>query len=365
MAELADVGKQVSPRFQLVNAVPLTTLVVFVGVVLGSGAWGGRPSYDTLARRVESLGLRELAIAALTILLLGLVTNSFQTRLVKALEGYWAPVGPRLLLLSFGLDRHHELRNYYGVQRADDSALTRWQRFWLNRTPAHRRQQLERAFRRWSAAHHDLYPQEPLPDVEQAQLVLPLPEFLITTTPDLQEDRLMPTALGNTLRRAEDFAGDRFGLDAVALAPYLLAVASADTVAVYEDARLELDVTVRLVYVWLFCSLVSLVALLNDGPWLAVPLLTFWLAWIAYRAAIIAASNFGEVLIQVVDLHRFDLLAKMHWPLPDKVGDEAVTTAPLWRVLGGQAEDDDYEWTYHHGAMTPDATSNGAVKRLD
>ena len=104
----------------------------------------------------------------------------------------------------------------------------------------------------------------------------------------------MPTRLGNVLRSVEDKAGDRYGLSAVDLAPHLLSVASPDAASVYEDARMELDVMVKLVYIWMACTLIALAAFVNDGPWLLVALTCFLLSYVSYQGAIIAASNLGD-----------------------------------------------------------------------
>ena len=102
-------------------------------------------------------------------------------------------------------------------------------------------------------------------------------------------DRLMPTRLGNALRVGEDFAGDRFGLDAVRVVPYLINLAPASTVELVEDARTELDVAVKFVYVWLVCSAFSLIAFANDGLWLLVPIACFGLGILSYDGAVRAA----------------------------------------------------------------------------
>jgi hypothetical protein len=173
-----------------------------------------------------------------------------------------------------------------------------------------------------------------------------------TTSPAEAEeedgDRLMPTRLGNTLRTMEDDAGDRFGLDAVAVAPYLLQVASPDMVSIYEDARTELDVTVKFVYVWMACTVIGFVAFLSDGIWMIVPVVTLFLSWMSYRASIVAARGFGDVLAELVRLYRFDLMTKLHWRLPWHLEEEVEQNKVLWRLLAGVPEEGERRLRYQH-----------------
>jgi hypothetical protein len=158
----------------------------------------------------------------------------------------------------------------------------------------------------------------------------------------------MPTRLGNILRRVEDFAGDRYGIDAVGLTPYLLSVASPDLVSQYEDARTELDVTVKLVYVWFISTVVSLLALVDDGPWLALPAFCFGMAFLSYHGSLEAAGSFGTALAQVVDLHRFDLIEKLRWPPPKNLAAEFDSSQPLWRIISDEAASGDDNIEYVH-----------------
>jgi hypothetical protein len=130
------------------------------------------------------------------------------------------------------------------------------------------------------------------------------------------EDRLLPTRLGNTLRAAEDEAGQRYGLATVTMWPRLYPYLTERFAQVVDDARNQLDLTVRLCAVLALASLISAVLLVAHGPWLVVPAVTGLLAWVAYRAAVRSAANYGETLQQAFDLHRFDMLRGLHYPLP-------------------------------------------------
>ena len=99
--DIADIGKQAGVRFQLVNAVPAAALVVFVSMLVLVGAFDGKPTSQRLL--TESTGLvSDNLCSQFAIFLVSLVGNSFQTRLVKNLEGYWNPTGPTSVLMVNG-----------------------------------------------------------------------------------------------------------------------------------------------------------------------------------------------------------------------------------------------------------------------
>jgi hypothetical protein len=86
------------------------------------------------------------------------------------------------------------------------------------------------------------------------------------------EGRLLPTRLGNTLRAAEDEAGMRYGLPTVVTMPRLYPYLSERFAAVYVNRRNQLDAVVC------YCAILALAA--------------------------------------TIDLHLFDLLKTLHYPLP-------------------------------------------------
>lgn len=311
-------------------------LTAFVAALISSGAFTRPIDFESVRESLTAMGLRELIAVGVAVTVLSLTMNVFQTPMVKVLEGYWRPTGPSLLMLQRGLRRHDAIRHSLNVDKSGQWTPSRWQEFWLRRVEHDRRGDFEQRYRDFCDALSRQYP--PPADDDDA-------------------DRLMPTRLGNALRAAEDHAGDRFGLDAVNYAGHLLATADSELVAYYEDARSELDVAVRFVFTWLACTLIAIVALFDDGPWMAVPLCTYLLAWLNYRAAVRSATTFGEVLGMLVDLHRFDLLRRLHRPLPDTLDEERVLIPRYLDALGMEPDDDSLHLPYEHPS---DAVSHRA-----
>jgi hypothetical protein len=175
------------------------------------------------------------------------------------------------------------------------------------------------------------------------------------------EDRLLPTKLGNTLRAAEDEAGARYGLPTVATLPRLYPCLSDHFAAVYVDRRNQLDVAVRFCVVLVIATVIAFGLLVpNGGLWLLLPLLTALLAWTSYQGAVSAAAAYGQALFVAFDLHRFDMLEALHYPLPANLEDELNFNKGLADFfLNGVPIEDDY-W---HGQDNPHADKRREMER--
>jgi hypothetical protein len=324
---IATSAQQIGARFNLVGAIPVTTLAVFVGALVISGAPEHAPSAHIASERLASLKAVDYAVAVFAIIALALILNPFQVALVKFLEGYW----PATRLLSHVSD-HLRARH---VARRDQllearSGLPRNEPFrsWF-RMPRDRARELLREF------------------------------------PD--RDRIMPTRLGNALRRAEDFAGDRYGLDAVGVIPRLYALMPAQMVAIVDDARNAMDVMASFVFVWLVATAASFALLLHHGPWLLVPIVTFGLAWLSYLGCISAARAYGQTLAWAMDLYRFTLYEQLRLELPSTHDEELAQNKNLTAFLQGrwmQYPDKRPKWNlaYRHPELfnvRPESPSEG------
>lgn len=279
-------GQQIGPRFNLIGAIPTTVLVVFVIAVLGTGAPSRSPDLAVAVDTLAGLSATQLVLIGGAGVALGLVTYPLQLGLVQALEGYWSPWVLELLAIR-GRERHRMRRTHYDEMRSAAGSKHWWgqDHHWL----------LERRRARGRALRADI---------------------------PYRDDHILPTRLGNVLRRAEDLAGDRFGLDAVEVVPRLYPLMPSIMVSMLEDARNQVDLTARFVGVWLAATAFSLVVLAPHGLWLVVPLITYGLAWLSYLACVAAARSYGGLLIRAVDLYRFDLLEQLRFDPPKNEEDE-------------------------------------------
>lgn len=166
--------------------------------------------------------------------------------------------------------------------------------------------------------------------------------------------RLMPTRLGNVLRRFEDQAGAAYELPAVTVIPHLALVAPPEHVAYLEEQRIQLDAAIRLALVALVAAAFSFVFLWSDGLWLLVALGCYGFAYAAYRGTVVTAREYGVALTVIMDLNRFALYERLHVPLPADLDAEKVANRRIAAML---QRDRAHVW-YEHPTTPPpsDAT---------
>jgi len=148
---------------------------------------------------------------------------------------------------------------------------------------------------------------------------------------------LLPTRLGNTLQAAESYPGDdeRWGLDAVFWWPRLYLIMPASAREQVDEARVSMDQMVLLSWLSAAFTLVAAgfgIAGLRLTVWAPCAAGALALSWLCYRAAVVSAAAFGDLVRSCFDLFRIDLLTHLGWPVPERMPDERA----LWRALGQQ-----------------------------
>jgi hypothetical protein len=260
-----------------------------------------------------------LGLVTLAAVLASLILHPFQLRLTRLFEGYWGDgrLGRTLGNLCVELHRRH-------CDRLD----------LLGRDPVVAESVIADASQREVAAWREGVKDRAL---EQR-----------SSYPE-DDDRLLPTRLGNILRAAEDSAGQRYGLDSVAFWPRLYPYIKGELADSLARVRDQLDLSVRLCATLIVATLVATGMLATDGRWLLVPATTAVLAWIAYRSALSTASAYGEDVHVAFDLHRFDMLEGMHYRLPANLDEECEFNDQLTRFLesrsriGGSGTSHEYD----------------------
>lgn len=294
--------EQIGQRFNIVNTVPTVMLVLYVGLLLASVAPGGDPSLHRAVGVVGQLDAADVGLVVLATVALGLLVHPLQFALVRALEGYWTFAGPiGDVAAARATERHLARRERLNDLRLVGDPLTWWER----RDPKVIPRRQQRAASRLTAFPH-------------------------------KKERVMPTQLGNALRRAEDFAGDRYGLDAIQWIPRLHPIAGPEMVDVIADARNQMDVALRFVLIWLVATAFTIAVLASHGPWLLMAIATYVLAWIAYTGGVHAARGYGETLVWAVDLYRFELVKQLHFPLPPNHRQEQALNELIGTLLSGE-----------------------------
>ena len=155
---------------------------------------------------------------------------------------------------------------------------------------------------------------------------------------------VMPTRLGNVLRRHERFSGAPFGLEATTVIPYVALVGDPAHRAYLDDMRGAMDLSVRLTLAWAICCGAGIVMLWPYDVWLVLPLSAYLLAWLSYRGAVAAAAFYGGAMALVIALGRRSLYDKLGVGLPRDTESERYRNFDLVRLLRGELSSVPYEW---------------------
>lgn len=151
----------------------------------------------------------------------------------------------------------------------------------------------------------------------------------------LDEHRVMPTLLGNALRRYEDRAGQQYGLDAILVAPHLALVAPSAHLSYMSDSRQEMDLSIRLCFIAMVDTILTAARMFTQGWWLVLALVPYAAAYLAYRGAVAAAHEYGTAVTTALDLNRFRLYEALGLKLPRDTTSERNINVALTDLLDG------------------------------
>ena len=148
--------------------------------------------------------------------------------------------------------------------------------------------------------------------------------------------RVLPTQLGNVLRRFEDTAGSQYGLNALVLGPHLHLIAPPRHLEYLVDAREDMDSAIRICTFGLVATVLTVGFLLTDGLWLLWALLPYAVSYLAYKGAVSAAQGYGDVVAGVIDLDRFLLYDQLGLYQPRDNTEERKNNEVLMHMLAGE-----------------------------
>ena len=305
-------GSKVGRAFSVVSLVPSLFLVLLVWVVVASGAVGGTPDPERVQDAISRVSLGSVGAALVLAFLVGYVLHPVQYALTQLLEGYWGTsrVGQALMVSGVRRNRRKkwQLEEDYGEASDRVEAML----------PAVRLAPLGDEL----AVPHL---------VRRDQLYKALGEF-----PD-DTERMMPTRLGNVLRRHEDLAGAPYGLPGIEVVPAVSLVASPDRTGYMSEASEQLDVTVSVCTVTALGTVIVAAATLTDGWWLLTALVPYLLCLVAYRGAVNVAHAYGLAMRRMVDLDRFALYEALHLRLPaDSEEEDRVSAVVSAHLVGAR-----------------------------
>ena len=144
-------------------------------------------------------------------------------------------------------------------------------------------------------------------------------------------DDLMPTALGNVLKAAEEYPRQAYGIDSLVAWPRLSLLLPS---SLLQSAAAAFDSMRFLLLICLLSGLFAVLAGIYTAAagagavlYLAVVIGGLVLARASYRAATEAAVEYGLHVRAAFDLHRNDLLDHLRQPLPTTAREERRTWA--------------------------------------
>lgn len=318
-------GSKIGRYFSVVTMVPTLFLVLWVYLLIKSDAWHGKPNFEALGARLTEWSISQVAWLLLATLVLALFLHPLQFATVQLLEGYWGSSAVALGAAQLRVARHRRRAQRLadrldGLDTVIEEGFENYPTYSDDLDEEIYRQRLDRYLDSANANH--LVPHVVARDAMQARCER-YPEGR----------RIMPTRLGNTLRRYEDAVGAQYGLDAITTAPHFSLIIPESHLTYVRDARQLLDTTVRLCFVSLLAMLITIVVLITDGLWLLVALVPYALAYLAYRAAIAAADEYGTAVATIIDLDRFLLYECLGLHRPQDTDEERLCNAQLMSLL--------------------------------
>jgi hypothetical protein len=357
-AAISGVGSAIGRYFSIVSFIPSLFLTGFVFALVESGAWN-ESSLDWARAGNAFTHLGNLALLILFSVALGVVVHPIQFALVQFFEGYWgASTWAQRTRVARIMHHRDKFKSYLedAGRRAGQEIKSKDQEATEAFTIAIQAEQAgiasadeeaeeaEQADKRAVLAPEMRVRRLSIADeIERLAARYPVPNQVGMHE---EYDDVMPTRLGNALRKYERQAGAQYGLDAVSVIQHLSFVAPAERLAYVSDQRQLLDLSVRMSATSIVAALIAITGLWRHGAWLLLVLVPYGVAYISYRGAVVVAHEYGAAVAAMMDLDRFTLYDALRLPRPKDTGAERQMNADLMKLLTN--EDPDIVLRYAH-----------------
>jgi hypothetical protein len=336
---VATLVQRIGRYFALVSWLPSLLLVLWSYALFATKGWHGAVNWNSVQSAATHWSVGKVIGIAAVAIVVAFLFHPLQFVITQILEGYWgkstlAQEAMRIRVLHYRRLQRQAYRQGAEAEAAlaEVSNAKFDERFARSRrkgddpgtwTAELRAQKLTALLNsragdeivpyliRMNAAERaiDQYPHEPL--------------------------RIMPTRLGNALRKFEAEAGSQYGLDAARVYPHLQFVAPPEHLAQVADAREEMDVSVRVCVSFLAATALTAAVLLRDGWSLLLALIPYLIAYLAYRGAVASARTYGVVVATLIDLDRFRLYDQLNVGRPSDTAEERANSIHLMRLISG------------------------------
>lgn len=331
---ISGVGGAIGRYFSVVSFIPSFLLAGFTFALIQSGAWNGDGTPDWVRAGDAFTHLGDLALLVLLSIAIGIAAHPVQFSLVQFFEGYWGTGRlARRLRAARMLKHQRRLSELKLLAGTATNELNHADRNKIALSPARLMELLTE--RDEGNRRRDDYPSD--------------------------KDDIMPTRLGNALRRYERLAGFQYGLEPVQVIRHIAFVAPKEHIDYLDDQRELLDLSVRMCATSVCAAVVAIVFLWHHGPWLWIALVPYGIAYLSYRGAVVVAHEYGAAVCAVIDLDRFALYESLRLPRPADTAAERSMNGQLRELLDHRLATVPYE---HPGASGgPDRQSRSRLSR--
>ena len=339
-AAISGVGSAVGRYFGVVSFIPSLFLTGFIFALIKSGAWSSSGSLNWSRAGSAFTHIGDLALLTLLSMAIGVAVHPIQFALVQFFEGYWGTgrwaQRARTVRIMHHLEKYKSFQTGLALEankalgKADGVAVQAAKDASEAATPQEARKaaeagerarlQLEVRVGYLSIADESRRLAGGYPDVTHVGM-------------HVEYDDIMPTRLGNALRRYERKAGAQYGLDAVSVIHQISFVAPVGRLAYVGDQRQLLDLSVRMSATSIVATLIAISALWRHGPWLLLALVPYAVAYLSYRGAVVVAHEYGAAVAAMIDLDRFALYDALRLPRPKDTAAERRMNAKLGKLL--------------------------------
>ena len=339
-AAISGVGSAIGRYFSIVSFIPSFFLVGFTFALIESGAWSESGNLNWARAGSAFAHLGNLASLVLVSIVLGVAVHPIQFALVQFYEGYWG-TGRWAQRARVVRILHHRARYrsyFFGwplkasdeLKKKDDEVRRIAERARNAKTVA----EMKEAAEAEAQAALDAECRVTLRSIadEGARLAAGYPRPNVVGTHE-EYDNIMPTRLGNALRKYERLAGSQYGLDAVSVIQQVSFVAQPERLAYVGDQRQLLDLSVRMSATGIVATLIAIAGLWRHGAWLLLALVPYGVAYLSYRGAVVVAHEYGAAVAAMIDLDRFALYDSLRMPRPIDTSDERRMNAKLMKLL--------------------------------
>ena len=323
----AGVANSVGRYFSVVSFIPSSLYILFVYLLVTSGGWHHPPDWSYAFGSLTRMGVEGFVLLTFLSVGLGLFIHPIQFAIVQFFEGYWGtwPVSQAI--------RHRRILYYQRRCRNLNKKISNAAMAIDGEDGADPRLRTSILSRQHEA--------------DRIRSMFPA-EF----------DNIMPTRLGNVLRRTESLAGTQYGIDAIQAVPHLLLIAPPNHIDYVNDQRSQLDLAVRMTFLSAVAACTAVIFLCRDGAWVLISLIPYALAYFSYRGSVVAAGHYGSALETLINLNRFALYEQLHVQLPASTEEEIATNEGLMGLLEYAA---DAAMDYKHPDTAASSKSQSAV----